>query len=191
MYYPKEQDSYPFQKFETELEDPPYMTDPHFQLPPEQFGLRSHHASSPYAVTRPTVKPHESKSMSMAHPDPQEVKSLPEMPTSLPLSVPTTSVHLPPIPSIVTTQAPKIKPHGEPTITFDQFKTNYFGPLKGHGLPSPPTVPTTPPPVTTSGKIIIIISQSVNISNFSKILIDSQWLTPKSASIVSSLLASV
>ena len=141
-----------------ELDDPPYMTNPYFELP--KLAPRP----NPYAVTKPTVKPHESKSLQKAHPVPQEVKSLPKIPaqlrihhlqkfhttTTTPIPIPIhTTTHRPPIIPITTTE-PIITPHGEPTVTFDQFKTSYFGPLKDEGLKRPPTVPTLPPPPTTT-----------------------------------------
>ena len=57
-----------------ELDDPPYMTNPYFELP------KLEPRPNPYAVTKPTVKPHESKSLQKAHAEPQEVKSLPKIP---------------------------------------------------------------------------------------------------------------
>ena len=136
------------------------MTNPYFELP--KLAPRP----NPYAVTRPTVKPHESKSLQKAHPVPQEVKSLPKIPaqlrinhlqtfhtttttTPIPIIPIHTTTHRPPIIPITTTE-PIITPHGEPTKTFDHFKASYFGlPLKDEGLKRPPTVPKRPPTVTT------------------------------------------
>ena len=161
------------------------MTDPYFELPKKYPGYSYHqpgaHVSvyNPYAVTvkphesysvtKPTVKPHESKSLNVpekAHPEPQEVKSLPEIiPTSAPL-IQTTTTPFVRLPKIVTTHAPKIKHHGEPTLpplTFDQFKSNYFGSLKTEGLKRPPTVPTKPPPTATPGKLVVLSTTYVLI----------------------------
>ena len=148
------------------------MTDPYFELPKKYPGYSYHQPGasvsvynpyeSPYAVTKPTVKPHESKSLNVpekAHPEPQEVKSLPEIiPTSAPL-IHTTTTPFVRLPKIVTTHAPKIKHLGEPTLpplTFDKFKSDYFGSLKTEGLKRPPTVPTKPPPTATPGKLVVL-----------------------------------
>ena len=160
LYYP-EKPYHPLDYVRNELDDPPYMTNPYFELP------KLEPRPNPYAVTKPTVKPHELKSLQKAHPEPQEVKSLPKMPAQLrinhlqtfhtttsttPNSIITmhhTTTHRPPIIPITTTE-PIITPHGEPTVTFDHFKSSYFGlPLKDKGLKRPPTIPTLPPPITT------------------------------------------